>query len=89
MSKKFYVKKFAAALVVERFTAAVTHQQYRRALRLAKALDKHSQLLVLDALFAAAERLQVDRASGVALPRVTPRGTVAVRGRSVVVEVLS
>lgn len=81
--------KYAAEEVKARFAAAVTHQQYRRALRFAKRLDKHSQLVVLEALFEAADRLNVDRASGVALPKVTPRGNVTVRGKAVVVEVLT
>ncbi len=87
MSRNY--RNWKAEIIKERFAAAVTHQQYRKALRLAKSLDKHAQLTVLDALFAAAERLNVDKASGVALPRVQPRGTVAVRGRDVPVEVLA
>jgi hypothetical protein len=75
-----------AELVKARFQKATQHADYRKALRLAKQLKPEDQLVVLDALFEAAERLNVDRVTGV--PRVEPRGTIQVRGKEVTVEIL-
>ena len=86
MAKRRIVN-YKAEIVAALFTKAETHRQYRRALRLAQELDKHAQLTVFPALFSAADRLHVDRATGV--PKVQPRGFVDVRGRAVAVEILS
>ncbi len=69
------------------FDAATSHAAYRLALRKLKRLSGNEQLAVLDHMFAAAERLQVDKVTG--LPKVEVRGSIRVRGRDVVVEVLS
>lgn len=49
------------------FIHAATAKNYRAALRLAFRLRGQDQLKVLDALFAAAERLKVDRQTGGAI----------------------
>jgi arginine deiminase len=59
---------------------------YRKALREVERLSPQEQLEVIDDLRAAAERLDVQPETG--MPAVKPRGTVNVRGREVVVEVL-
>lgn len=74
-------------LARQKFDRATSHREYRSALALARRLKPEEQLEVLDNLFAAADRLHVDRASGV--PRVIPRGTLTVRGKAVEVEVLA
>jgi len=74
------------------FEKAETPAEYRRALYFARQLKGTQQLLILDALFAAADRLEVDKQSG--MPRVKPFGCIRVRGRrgamrDVVVEILA
>lgn len=51
-------------LVISAFLHSSTQPDYVNALRWMRALAKHDQLLALDALFEAAERLGLDRQSG-------------------------
>lgn len=84
----------AVELVNGLFGRAHDSKSYRKALSALKRLHAKDQLLCLDALFAAAERLGVERTTGYYLnrgehlPRVVPRGSVVVGGREVVVEEL-
>lgn len=74
-------------IVKSKFLAATSRGDYRKALRMTEKLTGKEQILVLDALRDAAKRLDVEPTTG--MPRVTPRGSVSVRGREVIVEVLS
>jgi hypothetical protein len=84
-------RKALISLVNGRFLSASNHRQYRLALAISRRLTAPEQVHVLTELFAAADRLHVDRVTG--LPRVAPRGSVpqylGSRCHMVAVEVLA
>lgn len=67
----------SAHRIITAFSIALTATDYRRTLRRARLLSASNQLQVLDALFASAARLRLDRTTGRRLPR-TRRSTPTV-----------